>query len=93
MTTETATISLLDYNNNVKPVTYLWICGVGCPAGREYNHDVESDGDEYCDVNEIVGDLGLWSLNGTIVDDRWEWNGVGNPVDERGNSILNVKAI
>lgn len=90
-TTATQEISLLDYNNTINPVTYLWVCGVGCPTGSEYNH---SDQDEdYCDVGEVISELGLWELSGKVVDGRWEWDGNGEPRDLRGNSILNVKAM
>lgn len=90
--TATKTISLLDYNNDLNPVTYLWICGVGCPAGQEFTHDPEAEGEDYCDVDAIIGELDLWELEGEVVDGRWEWNGEGNPTDERGNTIYNVKA-
>ena len=97
MTISTTTISLLDYHNDVKPVTYLWIAGVGCPAGVDYRHwDQQPDGnpdEDYCDVNDVIGELDLWNLQGTVNDGRWEWNGNGEPVDLRGNSILNIKAI
>lgn len=89
----TGTISLQDYNNNVKAVTYLWVCGVACPAGQDFNHDTESDGEDYCDLTELIGEMGLWDLEGSVVDGRWEWNGKGNVRDERGNTIYNVKAI
>lgn len=89
--TKTETISLLDYNNDAKPVTYLWICGVGCPTGTEYRHG-ETD-DDYCNVTEVISDLDLWDLTGNVVDGRWEWDGEGSPTDQRGNSIYNIKAI
>lgn len=89
--TATQAIRLLDYNN-VTPVTYLWLCGVGCPTGQDYRHDVESDGEDYCDLNQLINELGLWELEGTVIDGRWEWNGEGNPTDQRGNTIYNVKA-
>lgn len=92
MQTNTTTISLLDFNNNVKPVTNLWIAGVGYPAGKTFLHDPESDGEDFCDVNEVIELLGLWNLEGTVVDGRWEWNGEGNPTDTKGNTIYNVKA-
>lgn len=89
------TVSLLDYNS-VKPITYLWICGVGCPTGIDYRHwDQPDDGspaEDYCDVNDVIGELNLWHLNGTVTNNRWEWDGVGSPTDLRGNSILNIKA-
>lgn len=96
-TTTQKTISLLDYNNDVKPVTYLWIAGVGYPAGTDYRHwDQQPDGspdEDYCDVNDVISELDLWNLQGTVNDGRWEWDGNGEPADLRGNSILNIKAI
>lgn len=91
MTAATKTITLLNYNNEINPVTYLWICGVGCPAGQDFNHRPDDD-DDFCNVDEIIDDLGLWELEGEVVNGRWEWNGEGNPTDERGNTIYNVKA-
>ena len=45
-------------------------------------------------MTEVIDTLGLWSLTGTIdVDGRWEWDGTGDPGDQRGNKIYNVKAI
>ena len=92
MTTTLGTISLQDFNNDVQPVTELWFCGVGHPAGLTYIHDVQSDDEAYCDVTELIDDLGLWELTGTVTDGRWEWDGTGKPTDLQGNSILNVKA-
>ena len=90
-TTATQTISLQQYNNDIKPVSYLWIAGVGCPTGVDYNHSDQDD--DYCDVGEVISELGLWELSGDVVDGRWEWDGNGEPRDVRGNSILNVKAM
>lgn len=91
------TISLLEYNNSVKPITYLWICGVGCPAGIDYRDcDQEPDGspdEDYCNIRDVIGELDLWNLTGTVTDGRWEWDGNGEPTDLRGNTILNIKAI
>ena len=97
-TGDTKITTLREYNNEIKPITYLWIAGVGCPAGAEYRHwDQQPDGsadEDYCDVTEVIDTLGLWSLTGTIDDDgRWEWDGTGDPSDQRGNKIHNVKAI
>lgn len=90
-------ISLRDYNNDIKPITYLWTCGVGNPTGTDYRHwDQPADGspdDDYCDVHDVITELDLWALNGTVVNGRWDWDGIGEPTDLRGNSILNIKAI
>lgn len=96
MTTAIETISLLDYNNTVNPVTYLWIAGVGFPSGADYRHwdqqPDDSPDEDYCDIDEVISTFDLWDLRGTINDGRWEWDGVGEPVDQRGNTIYNVKA-
>ena len=86
------TISLRDFHNDIKPVTNLWICGVGHPAGITYLHDVKSDDDSYCDVGAVIDDLDIWELTGTVSQSCWEWDGNGSPIDTRGNSILNIKA-
>ncbi len=90
-------MTLRDYNNDVKPITYLWIAGVGCPTGAEYRHwDQQPDGspnEDYCDIHDVIGEFDLWDLSGTVVDGRWEWDGNGNTTDQRGNTIYNVKAI
>lgn len=89
----TKTISLLDWNND-EPISYLWICAVGCPAGLEFRHDTETDDDEaYCDFSELDLLAKLWDLEGAIDDNgTWCWNGEGDVSDERGNTIYNVKA-
>ena len=84
-------MTLEEFNNNVTPVTYLWIFGVGYPTGKDFNHNVDSD-DDYCDLPELIGDLDLWDLDGTVLAGCWTWNGNGNPTDQRGNTIQNVKA-
>lgn len=85
-------MTLRDFNNTITPVTSVWIAGVGCPAGQSFRHDLESDGDDYCDVNEVIEDLHLWDLEGTVCEGQWSWNGSGSPTDVRGNSIYNLKA-
>lgn len=92
---ETAAFTLLEWNNK-QPITYLWICGVGCPGGMEFRQNTETEDDEeYCDFAEMdfLFDQ-LWDLEGTVDEHgRWCWNGEGEkPTDERGNTIYNVKA-
>ena len=89
---EIATISLNDFNN-LSPITYFWICGVGCPNGRDFKHNPEGESENDCVIWEIGDRFDLWELCGTVTDGRWEWDGVGQPTDELGNTITNVKAI
>lgn len=92
MATSTKTVSLLDFNNAGGGVTYLWFAGVGAPAGRDYNHDTDSDGEDYCNLTEVIDQLDIWELTGTVTGKTWEWDGQGSPRDERGNSILKITA-
>lgn len=86
-------MTLREFNNEIGGVTYLWLCGTACPAGQDFNHDVESDGDDYCDVGDLVTEENLWELNGDVNENgRWEWDGEGNPHDGRGNSYYSIKA-
>lgn len=79
--TATKTLTLREFNN-ANPITYLWICGVGCPAGEDFNHDTDTDdADDYCDFAEldVLNGLpgycdcdgeptapGLWELTGSV---------------------------
>lgn len=95
-------MTLLEFNNE-QPITYLWICGVACPGGQDFNH-VDYSSDEYdpdtaddsdCDFRELDILGKLWHLEGEIDSDgRWCVNdsSLSDVRDERGNSIYNVKA-
>ena len=73
--------------------TYLWICGVGFPAGEEWCHDTETEGEEYCNFDDFDAAKNLWGLSGTVDSDGlWEWDGMGTITDYWGNEIYNVKA-
>ena len=87
-----AKISLLDYNNEKNPVSYLWIVGLAFPAGADFYDDTDSGGEDYCRVSDLIGALGVWMLTGTVVDGLWEWDGSGRPTDHRGNAIYSIKA-
>lgn len=86
-------ISLRDWNNE-QPITHLWICGVGCPAGIDYHHNTDTNDDEdYCDFSDLVVLEKLWDLNGTIDEHgRWVWDGRGDVRDLLGNTLYNIKA-
>ena len=92
MTTAT-TKTLLDFWNT-RTIESLAVAGTACPAGQEYQHDTESDGDDYCDCNELIVSLSphvdLLSLSGIVDADTWTWDGGGNPRDVRGNSYTRI---
>ena len=91
--TTTKTLTLREFNNE-EPITYLWICGVACPAGMDFNHNTETeDEEEYCDFAELDLLDRLWDLTGTVDKyGRWCWDGKGDVRDEQQNTIYNVKA-
>lgn len=85
-------ISLIDWNNE-EPITYLWICGASCPAGRDFRHDLESEDEDYCDFRDLELLEQLWHLVGTVDENgTWCWNGEADVTDQSGNTIWNVKA-
>ena len=86
-------MTLRDFNNK-SLITFLRICGVACPAGREFRHNTESEDDEeYCDFAELPILKSLWDLNGAV-DEKglWNWDGKGGVYDEHGNVVYNVRA-
>lgn len=86
-------ISLRDWNSE-QPITYLWIAGVGCPAGMELHHNTDTGGEAlYCDFSELLILEKLWDLDGAIDEHgTWVWNGKGDVRDWWGNTIYNIKA-
>lgn len=92
MTTAT-TKTLLDFWNT-RTIESIYVVGPACPAGKEYVHDTDSDGEDYCDLNDLRVNLSphvdLLSLSGAVDGDTWTWDGVGNPRDVRGNSYARI---
>lgn len=88
----TKPITLADFHNNGAGLSYLWYAGAGAPTGRDFNHDTEADGEDYCNLVEIVDQIGAWELSGTVTGKTWEWDGVGSPRDWSGNSITKITA-
>lgn len=86
-----AEISLREWDA-IQDINYLWICGVGCPAGQEFRHNTDTDVDEdYCDFSELPILDKLWDLVGTVDENgTWVWNGKGTVLDDRGNTIYIV---
>jgi hypothetical protein len=67
------------------PYTMVFVSGVGHPAGN-----TQPAGHPDMD---FVERLGLLDLEGEIDEHGdWQWDGEGNPLDERGNTIQRVTA-
>ena len=101
------TMTLLEYwNNNGNNVVSIFVAGNGCPAGQTYTQNLESDGDDYCDMHDLLNsgltnvdeydNSRVWDCVGEVVETQhgseWRWNGLGGLTDLRGNdySQLNV---
>lgn len=88
MTTATES-SLLDFANSCDHPVLFW-SGVGCPAGK---CERLNDTDWSLTFSVSMDDTErLESLNGTVTDGRWEWDGEGDMRDFRGNSITRMSA-
>ena len=90
-----ATTTLREFWNDSE-VTSIFVAGTACPAGIEYSHNTDAEGDDYCDLWELVGQLSphcdIWELNGRADGSSWSWDGNGSPRDIRGNSYTKIVA-
>lgn len=64
-------------------VTKYWFASVGCPAGQ----DVACEDGEAPDYPDSWADL-----TGTLDGNRWEWDGVGAPLDFQANTVQSIVA-
>jgi hypothetical protein len=88
----TKTVTLADYLADQKEGNrYLWINRV-IGGADDFTENLEGDGEDYCDLDQIVSELEIGELEGELVNGRWEWNGEGKPTDWNGTSIVHVKA-
>ena len=90
---ETITFTEFWAKNEVKTI---WLTSVGSPGGIELTHNVDTDGEDYCDLGELVNESQfdfLRDLTGVVTDGEWEWDGEGEG-DPRylTNSVLQLKA-
>lgn len=77
------TMTLSDYASE-HPYSVLFWAGIGCSAG-----DYSPLGAD-CDFAERNG---LLDLEGTVDGDGdWQWDGKGNPTDDRRNTITRLQA-
>lgn len=86
------------WNNN--DVTEIFVAGNGCPAGRTFTHDTDTEVDEdYCDLGELIREGGgLFSesvdideLQGTVENGVWTWDGEGHATDVNCNDYHQIK--
>ena len=77
-------MTLLEYAN-AREYVVLFYVGVGAPAG-----DHTPIGHPHIDFAERRG---LLDLEGTIDGEgQWQWNGEGDPTDDRRNTIYRLTA-
>lgn len=78
----TVTMTFNEFWNN-SDVKTIWLTSAGSPGGIELTHNVDTDCEEdYCDLGEIVNDPHfdfIGDLEGEVENNRWEWNGEGDP--------------
>ena len=82
--TATETVSLIDYANAREDVVLFW-ASYGTPTG------------DYATLNhpdmDFAGEQSLNDLTGTVdADGDWRWDGEGEPVDHRNNTITKLHA-
>lgn len=84
MKTDTATVTLADYANEREDVV-LFFAGVADPTG-----DYTPLG--YPDL-DFAERRRLLDLTGTVdANGDWQWDGEGNPTDDRANTIYKLHA-
>lgn len=97
----TKTVSLREFWN-ANEVKSVFVVGIGCPAGQELVQNLEDDGEDYCDLNEVIdsglahpneqNESPLWELTGTVDESGdWTWDGNGSVRDIRGNNYTRIK--
>lgn len=70
---------------NANPYTMVFVTGIGYPTGT--TQPAGQPGMDWVD------EIGILDLDGCVDGEgAWQWNGKGDPRDERGNSILKVTA-
>ena len=90
-------ITLRDFwNANADSIKSLFLVGTACPAGIEYTANLEADGEDCCDLCELIDNLGynLWEAEGEIDSEgNWAWDGnLPGVRDLKGNSYTRIEA-
>ena len=74
-------MTLREFHNSLPDgITHLWVCGVGCPGGQDFNHNIDTeDTDEYCDMGDLIGDS-LGSLHMDVEDTEGFTHSIASPL-------------
>jgi hypothetical protein len=94
MTTTTQKISLSDFGPSS-----VWFVSIGYPTGTTIKlwwdgDDTESGQREPMDPYDQASALPFgWDLLGTVDESGdWQWDGLGDPCDERRNTVTTITA-
>ena len=82
-------------------LTTVFVAGFGCPAGETYRQSLEDEGEDYCDLRELIdsglfsiketGESSAWEAEGEVTAEGWEWNGIPKLTDSRGNNYYQFR--
>jgi len=65
---------------NENNVTSVFVSGNGCPSGQTLIQNLEDEGEDYCNLHEVI-DNGLfggdWDNDGAPVEESPAWKAVG----------------
>ena len=77
-----------------KPLSYLWVCGIGWPTGVDFNQNTDTDDEEdYCDISDLYLMGSFLGLSGEVREELgWCWDGEGDVRDASDNSITQIVA-
>lgn len=97
MKTKTKTQSLEQFiDHPERQIASIWLVSTANPDGIEYRHNLDSNGEDYCDCCELLctynlSPTDLLALNGKVDRGVWTWDGKGRVKDYAGNSIVMLK--
>ena len=84
------------WNDNCDSIKSLFLVGTAQPSGIQYTANLDEDDEDYCDLGELIENLGynLWEAEGEIdAEGDWAWDGnLPGVRDYNGNSYTRIEA-
>lgn len=79
-------MTLLEFwNQYADHITTVYYMSFGAPGGYTFSAGAHTNLGEV--LEEGIDPGGMWHLEGTVEDGRWEWDGIGRARDQNLNSI------